>query len=758
MFRPLHRSLLLLLALVLALPMTAQTLIEQVPSSAALYAGWRGADDLGPDYEGSNLQGMLEEIGLRDAVPEVMELIEQLGEEGKIKGDEAQMAAMAATLLSSAWADGGAMYMLPPEQNGPPIPRLCVMWNKGDVQAQLREALNMVVGILGEQLPTFTGELDGVMYLSIGFNPADADGDFAPLSDSARFKTAAKHIQGDAALMVYVDAKEWIKQLDQFAQMMRDQAEDSGPANPFGQMWPTVRDATGLAGVDSLAFSAGLKDKNWHSRMFLGAPVPRRGLLSLLDHEPIEPASLLYVPKTATYLQVFSMQPSRVLDVTMDVAGKIDPNAVESINAVMKEASDAVGFDLEMKLIRGLGPVWSMYVDPMIAGNGFASIVLVNELQDAKSVEQSMAMLSAAANREFADEDEVKVRFISEDIAGTTVTHLGVPFIAPAWTVHNNRLYVSLYPQALEMAIEQSGKRDDSILANEAFQSAFARFADAPAGGAAKAKAFENLKPITGLSFADLPETATEGYGMTMMIMQALSGSAEMLTGEASSIRMPPVGKLMPYIEVTGGITRVDADGLHVHLIEPFPGATMLGASKGLTSGAGLTAPMGVAVLLPALGSAREAARHAQTMAQGRQIAIANFAYATDNKGQFADDPIKLEEYIGDTEIFISPRSTRGQALPANFDALPEAQKAQQLRKASSFVLVPLGDMAQVQNPSKTVMLFERPDGTDASELVVAMADGSAQTIAIDELEDMLEQQTGKSSNALIQRQENFGQ
>lgn len=756
MSRRLTQSLFLLAALVLALPTTAQTLIDQVPSDAAMYISWRGADDLGPDYEGSNLQGMLDEIGLREAVPEMMALVDELKDGGRIEGQEAQILSMMATLSSSVWADGGAMYMLPPEANGPPIPRLCVMWNKGDAQAKLRDALNMVVAILGEQLPTFTGERNGLLYLSIGFDPADTK--FESLSGSARFNSAVKHVQGDAALMMYVDTKEWIKQLDQVAQMMRDQAEDGGPANPFGQMWPTVRDATGLAGVESLAISAGLKGKNWHSQTFLGAPVPRRGLLSLLDQEPIGPASLLYVPKTATYLQVFSMQPSRVLDVTMDVAGKIDPNAVESINAAMKEASDAVGFDLEMKLIRGLGPAWSIYVDPMIAGNGFASIVLVNELQDAKSVEQSMAMLSAAANREFADEDEVKIRFLSEEIGGATVTHLGVPLIAPAWTVHNDRLYVSLYPQALEMAIEQSGKRDDSILANEAFQTAMGRFLDVPAAGAAKGKAFENLKPITGLSFADLPETAAEGYGMSMMIMQALSGAAEMFTGEASSIRMPPVGKLMPFLEVTGGITRVDADGLHVHMVEPFPGATLLGASKGLTSGAGLTAPMAAGIMLPALGAARRTARVMQTTTQARQIAMANFVYATENKGAYADDLAKLEEYIGDPEMLISPQSIRAKAFPANFEDQPDTKRAKQIRQNSSFVLVPLGDQDQVQNPSDAVMLFERPDDTDAFELVVAMADGSSFKMPEDELDEALRKQTGQSIQQLIQRQEGLGQ
>lgn len=752
----LKKPLLALLLIVLALPTAAQTLIEQVPASSALYVGWRGSNDLGPGYEGSNLQGMLKEIGLLEAVPELMELLTTLQQEGHIEEDEAQMLSMVSTLLTSAWADGGAMYMLPPDPQGPPIPRLCVMWNKAQNQAPLRDALNNAVAILGEQLPTFTGQLNQTQYLSIGFDPAEVK---APsLATSPRYKAAVKHVQGDAALMLYVDANEWIKQIDLFTDNMRQQAQaQEEPLPPFVQLWPTLRESTGLNGLSSLAYSAGLKDKNWHTQLFLGAPAPRRGILSLIDSDAITAKNLLHVPKTATYLQVFSMQPSRVLDVTMDVAGSIDQKIVESIQGALKDASNEVGFDLEMKLIRGMGPAWTIYVDPMIAGNGFASIVLVNELQDAAAVNQAMIKLSEKANQLIAEEGEdVKVRFMTKDIGGVAITHLGIPFIAPAWAINDGKLYVSFYPQALEMATAQSGKREDSILANDAFQSALSRFLDAPAPAAAKGRTFDNLRPVTGLSFADLPKTAAEGYGMNMMIMQLITGASEMFTGEPSKMRMPPVGKLMPYIETTSSITRVDLDGLHLHMVEPFPGATILGVSKGLTTGAGLTAPLSIAILLPALGEARDEARSMQALSQARQLGIANIAYATDHKGQYAKDIAALEPYFMNVEILITPTAKPTQPIPANFADLPDAKRAQYIRLNSSFILVPLGELDNEPNPGSTIMLFERPDGGDT--LAAVMADGSARSWPAEELSQAVQEQTGQSIQQLIQRQESLGQ
>lgn len=754
MFRRIRQSLCLLFAFVLTLPIHAQTLIDRVPSDAVLYAAWRGTNDLGPDYQGSNLEGMLQQVGLLQLIPEAIQLIQQLENQGEIAENEAQMIAMAATILTSTWAEGGAMYILPPAPQGPPIPRLCILWNQAKEQDALRQAINTAATILQQQLPAFAGDLDGVPFLSIGFNP---DGmTFKSLSADPHFKATTQQIQADAALMVYADAKQWIKEIDQFVKTMQQQAEQHGGPMPDPvQFWPTVRDAVGLGGLESIALSAGLKDKNWHTQLFIGAPAPRRGALALLDNKPIAPINLQHIPKSATYLQAFSMQPSRVLDVTKDIAGKIDPHAIESINAILKEANDEVGFDLEKDLIDGLGPLWSAYIDPMIAGNGFASMVLVNELKDSNAVHQAMLKLSSKANELFAEEDDVKIRFMTRKIQGVAVTYLGIPFVAPAWAIHNNRLYVALYPQALEMAIEHSGKRRDSILANKAFQDAMARFADNPAK---QANALNHLKHATGISFANLPETATDGYGTTMALMQLLSGAGEMMTGEPSAVRMPPVGKLLPYLEVSGSATRVTDQGLHIHSVEPFPGATLLSASKGMTTGAGMTTPMTIAILLPALGAARTEAQAMQAHSQARLLSMAHFAYAADHKDAYPGDIAQLNAYLDDADLLISPRSTRSYTLPENFNTLPEAKQNKLMRTHSSFVIVPLGQMNEVEAPSDTIMFFERPDDTSDTELIVAMADGSVRRMTEQNLAQSLEQQGSQTIKQLIHRQENFGQ
>ena len=747
-----HRLRLQLVALLLsliALPGFAQTLIDQVPKDAALYVGWRGATDMGPDYQGSNMQGVIEQTGLLKALPQLIDAIRTIGEEQE--GEEVgELIGMGGTLWSAMWADGGAMYMLPPVENGPPIPRFAVLWNKAEDEPQLRAALSKLVGMMNQDAPedhpmAFMGSAGDAVFLSIGFDASKAQGPSLKTSD--RYVVATDQVQADGALVVYVDVQEWIGQVDRFVDQMKQQAEQRGrAAEPFVQLWPTLRDASGLTGVHRVMISAGIKDKNWHTQMFLDAPAPRTGILSLADNKPIPATSLTHVPKSATYFQAFSLDPARVLEVSRDILGTVDPDMVEQMDKGLKEASKEVGVDLEHELINGMGPVWSVYIDPMIAGNGFASTVLVNELRNPKAVETALNTLSVKANQTLEDELDdgpVKVRLLTREINGKRINYLGIPYIAPAWMIHDGRLYLALFPQALEMALEQSGKASDSILANGAFIKAMDRFGD---------------RPYTGVSFTNLPETAPDGYSFNLMIVQTIAGAGEMISGKPSPMRMPPIGKVMPYLEPAGAMTWVDDAGLHMHSIEPFPGSALLGPAKGLESTMAVSGPLAVGIMLPALGAARQAARDAQALSQVRQVTIAQTAYAADHNGKPTHDIAQLREYLGDMEVLITPNSVRAEKPPFNFDQWEQARQDKFMRENSSFVVVPVDDLFKLKNPDQTIAVFQRPDDAPGRSIAVGWADGHATAEHdIDSIARMLKAQTGKTIDELIQAQENAG-
>lgn len=765
MTRSIRTHLMLLLAVLLAAPAAhAQPLTEAVPDGVIAYLGWRGTDDMGPDYEGSNMQGVMEATGLLEAFPEMFAAYDSFfeGMRHEMGQEEAEALSAVAALGQSAWSHGGALYILGPEENGPPIPRVALLLKRGgDDEPETRRAMATLVEMINdaEEIPAFMGVSGEALFLSIGFDAGEFDG--PRLSANADFTRAMDQVQADAAMTIYANGEELVGMVDGFVQMQQDEADRWGDEpDPFTAMWPTLREVSGLSGVKQIVMTAGLQDKRWNTQFFMDAPAPRVGFLSLIDNEPIGDATLLTIPKTATYAQVGTMDPARIMQVTRDVLGAIDPSLVEQMDGALAEANEATGVDLEGQLMAGLGPNWTMYIDPMISGNSMTSLVIVNELRDEDAVNTALMRLTNAANdamdgvlEDMTNEElPMVIRFNSRQIDGRSIVSLGIPYISPSWAVHDGKLYIGLYPQALEMALEHSGEAEDSILANDAFIETMARFGD--------------ISKATSISFTDLPETAPDGYGINLLIAQSLTGGVEMMSGEASSFLLPPIGKLMPYIETAGSIAWVGDDGLHMRSIEPFPGSALLGPGKGAEGAMVVAVPLGVGVMLPALGSARQAAQQQQEMSQCRQITIGMHAYAADNRNEMPDDLAQLQDYVfWDSDsmnaVLISPRSMRAQETPLGFDDWDADRQARFIRENSSHVLIPVGSIDDIAFPSDTIVLFQRPDDARGWErgIAVGFADGHSEWFHdVEFAGQLIEEQTGQTMDELIERQVNFGQ
>ena len=745
-----------LCAVLLLFPAAAQPLADQVPADAIAYMGWRGTTDLGPAYDGSNMQGVMEATGFFDAIPELMDAYAIFSDTfaDEMPEDEAQALDAVWALVHSTWSRGGAIYILGPDEAGPPIPGFVMLLPRGgEGEPEAREAIASLVDLINqaEQVPAFMGDRDDVMFLSIGVDAAELDGPV--LAEDDAFIHAITQVQSDAALTLYANSRVLVELIDQFVQAQQEQAAEwGGEPDPFTAAWPTLRDVSGLAGVRQVVLTAGIEDRLWSTQIFMDAPAPRAGFLSLIDHAPIQPEHLTHIPQTVTHLQAGTLDPTRVLEVTRNVLEAVDPALVEQLDGAMAWASEEVGIDLETQMLGSFGSHWSFYVDPMIAGNSLSSMVIVNQLRDAQAMTTALTQLGDLANDAMdgaldGGEAPFTIRFNRREIQGQTIVSLGIPYLSPSWMVYEDKLYFALYPQALEMALEHSGEAQDSILSNTAFQETMARFGE--------------VAP-TSLSFTDLPETAPNGYGMTLLIAQSITGGLEMFSGEPSAFLLPPIGKLLPFIEPAGSVAWVAEDGLHMRSSEPFPGSSLLGPGKGAESSMVVTVPLGVAIVLPALGSAHGAAMHMQEDVQCQQIVMGIMAYAHDHGGQMPEDLIQLEPYLlwggmAWDEATVSPHSQRALPMPFEFNHWDADRQARFVRENSSYVLVPIaGPLDQVAHPWETIILLQRPDdaGGWRQGIAVGFADGHVEWFHdAGFAEQLLLDQTGMRLNELIEHQ-----
>jgi hypothetical protein len=68
--------------------------------------------------------------------------------------------------------------------------------------------------------------------------------------------------------------------------------------------------------------------------------------------------------------------------------------------------------------------------------------------------------------------------------------------------------------------------------------------------------------------------------------------------------------------------------------------------------------------------------------------------------------------------------------------------------------LIPLPRLSEIQDRHRTVCLFEKPeDAARIERLVLGFADGHAESMPLWEVEGLVEAQTGKTLEELIERQ-----
>jgi len=612
--RPLaHRPVALCIAILFttlaaSLPAQAQPLADRLPADTVVYVGWAGADSLGSQYEGSHLKAILDASNASKFVDEFLPQVIQ-----KIRQEEPQAAAMLGSVppMGELWHKPWALAFSGFDMNGKggqPMPRILFVCRPGDDAANFKRRLDAVVR-QGRQMagpgapPTLikafrSGDLVG---LSAGYDQpeaaladgAGAGGAGQSLAASAAFKSAISRANKEPAVVFYVDAEAAVKQVNQAV-------EKSGDVQA-SEMWPRVRDAAGLDGLKRLIFTQGFDGKDWGTQIFLDAPVPRKGLLAMLEAGPLSDDVLKAVPSTATMAGVSRFDPAKLVDEIRDAIQKVDENAVANFDQGLDQASAILGFDVRKDFLGALGDEWAYYIDPMTGGRGAMGFVIVNRLRDAKKAEQSLAKIENMAGNLIAQQGpDAKMRVtLRETKAGDVTVHfVGSPVFTPSWAVHRGNLYVGMYPQVVATAARHaSGK---SLLDNPDFVAVRQRLLGG-AGAGAKASAVQ---------FFDLPKTAPGGYQAWLML-SSFARMGDMAGVESPAMLFPPMDVLMQHLSPAASVSWTDDAGWHLRGVSPFPGSTLLGAETGGMMDVQSTAMM-AGIMLPALQRARMAADQAQ--------------------------------------------------------------------------------------------------------------------------------------------------
>ncbi|MGA2497351.1 MAG: DUF3352 domain-containing protein [Tepidisphaeraceae bacterium] len=716
----LKRILSVVLGVLLALPAIGQVLANRVPADAIVYVGWAGADEMGPAYAKSHLAALMAD----SAMPQVFsDLLPALAK--RIAREDAEAGEIFGTVLAVAdplWRRPCALYFggVDFANKGNPMPRFAFVCDGGNKPQDVLKAIN---DALGKANAPFKAELQAERFvvLSMGM-PVPADlakllkdpAGAASLAKDAAFAESIRKTQAGGMLTFYCNVESLVK--------MADQGMAQEAPEPFKETWQKIRKSLALDGIKRMAVTAGFDGADWALNAYVEAPAPRQGLAALFDAKPLSEASLKTVPRSVCWAAAGQFDLGKLVGVIRTLSGEIDPSIPQEIDKFLAEAKKATGVDIEKDLLASLGSEWVIYASDTTGGPNMMALTVVNKCNDAAKLKSSLEKLQTWVNKLLQKEvgKEITISTRTVKIGGDEIHYLAIPAVAPAWTIKDGFLVAGLYPQTVASAAGHIGTKGASILDNPGFVQMRKRL---------------GVENPTSISFYDLPKTTPATYGEVAFMFRLMLGLSDMFGVPAPEPVVPPLDKLMGHMATAGSAAWSDDKGFYARSVSPFPMAEMFATQSNMST---MQYGMMAAMMMPALGSAKERAERVKCASNLRQIGLAVQLYRNDKKKY----PATLGDLVGEdlpAEVFICPET--GKAVPADI-AHDKKKYAEWVNANSDYVY--LGATMKAADGADKILVYEKLENHNGEGVNVLFNDGHVEWMMQEGAKKAIEEQTKK--------------
>lgn len=478
------------------------------------------------------------------------------------------------------------------------------VWTKPDREG--KPALTW--GYVGDTFIVFFG--DGAE----DFVPRLVKGQFdSPLKTAPAFADTLGKLPGDSIFTTFLDTKGSLNLVRRLIER-----EGNSDMQMLVKNWEKVLGETGLANVKGIGEKTTIEDRQFVTRTLLRTEGAPRGLMKVLTTPAVDDAMLKLVPADSMAAAAMRLDLAKAYADIKESLITIGGDEAKRGFEEMEQGAQGLGL-LIKDVLEPFGDQWVIYNAASQGGFALTGWTMIAEIRDEKKFNRTLNTVRGMIAKAFGDNERVRIReFISDGqrIEYVEYGRWGAPF-APAWAVVGNKFVMSMYPQIVEDAARHIRDGGKSILDNPDFVAARKR-----TGGEG---------PLVWMSG---PEVTRNLYPIGLFVVNLINSFGGSFDGEKEvdlpvAQLLPPLGKLLTY---------VGNDCLSVK-------ATQDGVLKTRTVGNPLLSPLAwmdspvlwLALGIPTMGSAEEAADRNSSLANVRQIGQAIMLHQSD-KGKYPPD------------------------------------------------------------------------------------------------------------------------